>query len=140
MSLCIDRSICTQQRTLNSFAIYGFVTWTSTNVILVSLLFWAILPDSILAGLGITYFPDKYWALALSAFANLSFLFILFLGVSWNIYRTPNICSLNTITDPHTRPPVDTDGGSVPILFDVPIVDANAMLGLRRASSDSKLT
>ena len=120
-----------RHRTLNSFAIYGFVTWTSTNVLLVAIMCWAIIPDSTLARLGITYFPDKYWALALSAFANISFIFVLLLGVCWNLFQTPDMHSLKTVCDLYTKEPVDTDEGCVPVLFDIPLAEVNSAVGMR---------
>ena len=48
--------------------IYGFVGWIVTFVILFLYFVYAFTPDSILHAIGITYYPDKYWATGVPAF------------------------------------------------------------------------
>lgn len=45
-------------------AVYGFIGWVLTLLAFFTYLLWAIIPDSLLESYGITYYPDKYWALA----------------------------------------------------------------------------
>lgn len=38
---------------------YGFVAWTSTYLLFVLFLLWAILPDEYILALGITWYPNR---------------------------------------------------------------------------------
>uniref|UniRef100_A0A0K8RIU1 Putative transcription factor pcc1 n=1 Tax=Ixodes ricinus TaxID=34613 RepID=A0A0K8RIU1_IXORI len=52
---------------LPSRAIYGYVLFVACYLGLSLYLFWAYVPGAWLRAVGITYFPDKMWALALPA-------------------------------------------------------------------------
>lgn len=47
--------------------VYGFVGWIVSTVAFVAYLAWAYVPEASLVREGITYFPDKSWALAIPA-------------------------------------------------------------------------
>jgi len=47
--------------------VYGFVGWIVSTVAFVAYVAWAYVPEAALVREGITYFPDKSWALALPA-------------------------------------------------------------------------
>ena len=38
---------------------YGFVAWTSTYLLFVLYLLWALLPDEYIISLGITWYPNR---------------------------------------------------------------------------------
>ena len=38
---------------------YGFVTWTSTYLLFLLYLLWALLPDEYIIALGITWYPNR---------------------------------------------------------------------------------
>lgn len=38
---------------------YGFVAWTSTYLLFVLFLLWALLPDDYILALGITWYPNR---------------------------------------------------------------------------------
>lgn len=38
---------------------YGFVAWTSTSIIFVLYLFWALLPDEVILWLGVDWYPNR---------------------------------------------------------------------------------
>ncbi len=50
-----------------SAEVYGFCLYVSTFIGALLYLAWALLPDTLLHSWGITYYPSKYWALALPA-------------------------------------------------------------------------
>ena len=56
---------------------YGFVAWTSTYLLFVLYILWAILPDQYIVGIGITWYPNRYVCCAIafffSQFKNLLF-------------------------------------------------------------------
>lgn len=47
----------------SSVEVYGFVGWVTTSVGFVLYLLWAFMPEAYLHAAGITYYPDKHWAL-----------------------------------------------------------------------------
>ena len=54
---------------------YGFVAWTSTYLLFVLYILWAILPDQYIERIGITWYPNRYvllrlWLSFLSKFKN----------------------------------------------------------------------
>ena len=46
--------------------VYGFVGWIITLFAIVIFLIWAYIPNSFLLQMGISYYPDKWWAPLLS--------------------------------------------------------------------------
>ncbi|ORZ16731.1 PIG-P protein, partial [Lobosporangium transversale] len=59
---------------------------------------WAYLPKEVLDSMGITYYPSKYWSLALPIwlFVLIIYLYIAFFAI--NLYNTAPFDSFNTIT------------------------------------------
>jgi phosphatidylinositol N-acetylglucosaminyltransferase subunit P len=52
-----------------STTVYGFVSWMASCAAFLLWFFWAFLPDSFLRGsLGFTYYPSKWWALAIPSY------------------------------------------------------------------------
>ncbi|KHJ40836.1 UTP--glucose-1-phosphate uridylyltransferase [Trichuris suis] len=74
-------------------AIYGFVLLLGSTACMVIYLLWAFVPEQWLHGIGLTYWPDKYWALAIPSYAITSFflyeLFLLgyYLALQFCFYR-----------------------------------------------------
>jgi phosphatidylinositol N-acetylglucosaminyltransferase subunit P len=62
----------------SSVEVYGFAGWIASAVAFVAFLLWAVLPESALHAMGITYYPSKHWALAIPLW-----LVILVLYVYW---------------------------------------------------------
>ena len=50
-------------------ALYGFVAWIGTHICYAMFLLWAYVPEHVLQELGVTYYPNKYWAVALPSHA-----------------------------------------------------------------------
>ena len=51
------------QEGASSVEVYGFVVWVTTWTGLVLYLLWAFLPEETLEAVGVSYYPDKHWAL-----------------------------------------------------------------------------
>ena len=66
-------------------------------------LVWAYVPEATLHGLGITYYPDKYWALALPAFFCTAYALSGVAYVGLNMLSTAPLDSLQTLTGEGTR-------------------------------------
>jgi hypothetical protein len=39
---------------------YGFVAWATTAILWFVYIFWALLPDSVIRGMGITWYPNRW--------------------------------------------------------------------------------
>jgi hypothetical protein len=49
-------------------AIYGFVLYLLSIILVVLYLFWALLPEHLLHSFGLTYWPDKHWVISAPIF------------------------------------------------------------------------
>jgi len=112
-------------------AAYGFVLYLSAWVCLAVYLTWAYIPDSWLHAVGLTYWPQKYWAVAAPIYLTVALIFAIFLYVALNLTITPAFDSRYTITDEHARS-VRTDdrlpAGAIPPIEDIPITEVNRVL------------
>ena len=94
-----------------SAALYGFVAWIAIHICFSIFLMWAYTPDRYLISLGVTYFPDKHWALALPCWSLVSLLSFTCLYATYNAMRRPDLESLSNIVDEYTRVPDERDLG-----------------------------
>ena len=51
-------------------AIYGFVMYLISIILMVIYLVWALVPEHILNSVRLTYWPEKHWALSAPVFAG----------------------------------------------------------------------
>lgn len=115
---------------------YGFVLYLASIVLLAMYLIWALVPDPLLAAVGITYYPPKYLALALPIWVAglVPFTILVFTGL--NLVRTPGLGSASALSDSHasvmkmTKENIDRilDLELIPELEDVPIEIVNQCL------------
>ncbi|KAL5724277.1 hypothetical protein ACHQM5_007557 [Ranunculus cassubicifolius] len=83
--------------------VYGFVGSISTVVATFIFLMWAYIPESWLHSMGITYYPSKYWALAVPTYAMVSVFLAIVFYIGQNFMATPSPTSLNTMFDEFSR-------------------------------------
>ena len=95
-------------------------------------LVWAYTPEDVLVRLGVTYYPDKYWALAVPCW-----ICVLVLYGAW-MYEGVNMMSVRNLDDPDLI--AEENGfigseadepdltGSVPSIRDTPIEEVNRVL------------
>ncbi|KAI1321352.1 hypothetical protein EDD11_006689 [Mortierella claussenii] len=100
-----------------TYEYYGFVLYLVSGITYAMYLGWAYLPKEVLDSMGITYYPSKYWSLALPIwlFVLIIYLYVAFFAI--NLYNTEPFDSFQTITDDF-----------VPDLMDIPIGMVNACL------------
>ncbi|KAI8575869.1 hypothetical protein K450DRAFT_259542 [Umbelopsis ramanniana AG] len=97
-------------------------------------LIWAYVPDEVLHSLGITYYPSRYWALAIPVWIMTLVWFVFISFMSINLMNTAPFDSFTCITDEHanvlTSAPSQKDHPEdyIPELHDIPISVVNAML------------
>lgn len=80
-------------------AVYGFVLNLVFKAIFLVYLAWAILPREVFATFGITYLPQRYWALAIPMFLLTVFTicgFIVYPSLGW--IMNPNSNDIRTVT------------------------------------------
>ncbi|CAL9006316.1 unnamed protein product [Prunus brigantina] len=99
--------------------VYGFVG-SITTVVATAVIFlvWAYVPESWLHSIGIFYYPSRYWALAVPAYAMMTVVLALGFYCGVNFMSTPPPSSLYTVYDEFSRDPLSTspmEGDDQPI-------------------------
>lgn len=116
--------------------VYGFVGSISTIVAAGLFFLWAYLPEPWLHYLGITYYPSRYWALAIPTYVMVTIIFIILFYLGLNYMATVPSTSWNSLFDDHTRDAsrilsahafIDGEHPIDPI-SDIPITEVNASL------------
>ncbi|KAK3101404.1 hypothetical protein FSP39_003326 [Pinctada imbricata] len=79
-------------------AIYGFVLYLIAYVIFGMYVIWAFVPLSYLNMVGLTYWPQKYWAIAFPTYLCVTFLlsYVCYMGLV--CLRTTSMDSVHSIT------------------------------------------
>ncbi|KAJ1848835.1 hypothetical protein LPJ70_000817 [Coemansia sp. RSA 2708] len=120
-----------------TYEYYGFVIYLVSLAAFIVYLLWAYLPDEALEAVGITYYPDRYWAVALPAWWMMAIAFILLFNFAMNMYNTPLLSSPDNITDPYSNLSEDMAEantfyyekvGGIPPVCDIPISLVNECL------------
>ncbi|KAF9349691.1 hypothetical protein BGX34_001646 [Mortierella sp. NVP85] len=94
----VDDSPPTTLTKTPTYEYYGFVLYLVSGITYAMYLGWAYLPREVLDSMGITYYPSKYWSLALPIwlFVLVIYLYIAFFAI--NLYNTEPLDSFLTIT------------------------------------------
>lgn len=87
----------------NQTSIYAFAGWISSVFAYVAFLMWAFIPETYLNDLGITYYPSKYYAIALPAYVLVAYGFVNIMYVGLNMINTFDPSDPKTVRDPHVR-------------------------------------
>ncbi|KAI0300137.1 PIG-P-domain-containing protein [Multifurca ochricompacta] len=77
---------------------YGFVAWAVTYLLFVLYVLWAILPDEWIIWLGVTWYPNREWALLVPAWTIIAVLLTYFSYFSMAIRGTPTFSENCTYT------------------------------------------
>ncbi|XP_011495402.1 PREDICTED: phosphatidylinositol N-acetylglucosaminyltransferase subunit P [Ceratosolen solmsi marchali] len=114
-------------------SVYGYAMYIGSNMLLLLYLVWAFVPEEFLhEKLGLTYWPSKYWAVALPVWiltAIAVFAFAIYPAI--NISMTPNIDDLRTITDEYCLERRESIPGGIPPVSDIPITEVCRKLYLQ---------
>ncbi|XP_063224641.1 phosphatidylinositol N-acetylglucosaminyltransferase subunit P [Bacillus rossius redtenbacheri] len=107
-----------------SRSVYGFVLHLSCRSALALYLVWALVPHEALAAAGLSYWPQKHWAVAVPVHLCVTLgLFAFLVYPSLGLVMTPAASDMRTVTDGHALrlargavPP-----GAVPPVSDIPV-------------------
>uniref|UniRef100_A0A7S3LQX8 PIG-P domain-containing protein n=1 Tax=Aplanochytrium stocchinoi TaxID=215587 RepID=A0A7S3LQX8_9STRA len=81
--------------------IYGFVLWLSGIGLWIGYFVWAFVPDEVLkSDLGVTWYPSKYWAVALPVHVCVSLLAASLIYTCYNMTTVADRNDLCTVQDP----------------------------------------
>jgi len=118
----------------NITEIYGFAIFSFTIVSYIIFILWTFIPEETLIYMGVTYYPGKYWAIALPSFLIFCGILGLLTYVSVNLIITPALDSFSTFTDNFARKPRDPSQrgnldtkGKVPPVSDLPLSVVNRL-------------
>ena len=112
-----------------STTVYGFVSWMTATVVLIIYFLWAFLPDHVLKDLGISYFPIKYWALALPTYLLLSMWLGIFAYSASFFYLAPPLDAAILIRDSFTQKHDKGHGSfAIPNAHDLDLAKVNRMM------------
>ncbi|EZG43415.1 PIG-P protein [Gregarina niphandrodes] len=84
---------------INPTSVYGFVSWIVSFVLIVAYVVWEFVPDDLLYSWGITYYPWKYWGVALFLMAPVVSPAYPFLIMSVALKNNPKIESRQFVDD-----------------------------------------
>ena len=125
--------------------VYGFVGWMLSWLALAVFFLWAFLPEEVWRQFGVTYYPNKYWALAIPAYLLMSYFFLCIVHVGIALMRTPGFSSASLISDEFTREARDfsrlaksaKSTVGTPEIYDIPLSVTNRLIYSRGGKNDS---
>jgi len=119
---------------------YGFVAWTTTYLLFVLYILWALLPDQYIEWIGITWYPNREWAILIPSWTIVVVLLTYIVYFAIAIRATPSFDEMSAISDSRIAlPSPEVDGEhnpylasanphAIPELYDIPIGIVNRVL------------
>lgn len=91
---------------------YSFVAWISSIIGYVGFIAWAFLPQSFLHSWGITYYPSRYYAVAIPAYIIVLYVLSGWVYIAFNLLHTLDPEDIGTIRDRKQRGAIATASNS----------------------------
>jgi len=103
-----------------SRANYGFALYLASKTAFVVYLVWAFIPSNWLAVIGLTYLPQKYWAIAIPVWVCCVIVVIALLYPAINMLLVPPMNDHRILTDSFARLPInEVRPGGIPTVSDL---------------------
>lgn len=103
-----------------SRANYGFALYLASKTAFVVYLAWAFIPSQWLSAIGLTYLPQKYWAIAIPIWVCCVIMVIILLYPAINMLLVPPMNDPRILTDSFARPPIsEIRPGGIPTVSDL---------------------
>lgn len=81
-------------------AVYGFVMYLSFQIFFIIYLIWALVPEEYFTWIGITFLPQRYWAITVPIYSlTVLTLFAFIIYPSLGLCMTPDLDDWRTIRD-----------------------------------------
>ncbi|KAH0840673.1 hypothetical protein FOPE_05798 [Fonsecaea pedrosoi] len=97
-----------------TYEYYGFVLYLASTLAFLIYILWSYLPSPFLHALGITYYPNRWWSLAIPAWIVMLLIFIYVALLSYNVeYLTLPLTSLECMVDATTNVAVLDESGRI---------------------------
>mmetsp|Transcript_37549 Transcript_37549/g.70000 ORF Transcript_37549/g.70000 Transcript_37549/m.70000 type:complete len:124 (+) Transcript_37549:71-442(+) len=111
----------------------SFASYLASHLAFSAWLVWVMTPDATLQSWGMTYYPDKWWGLALPIFVVPLALFVFFTYNALNMMATCPLDSVNMYRDDSTPVTEElfSEPGDIPDLQDVAVSTVNRSVFLR---------
>ena len=84
----------------------AFVGMILSVIFFLTYVAWAIVPDSVLISFGISYFPNKYWAIALPLYFMMLGFFTVTCYIAMSMYYNPDLNDLRLAEDKFSKVPL----------------------------------
>ena len=105
----------------SSASMYSFVGWIASMAVYVCYVAWAVLPEETLHFLGITYYPSRYYAIAIPAYFLVVYILVGIGYIGLNMMTTADPEDIATISIPpslsNTNKPNQFTTGQAPLTF-----------------------
>ncbi|EFX05541.1 pig-p domain containing protein [Grosmannia clavigera kw1407] len=100
-----------------TYEYYGFVLYLFSSMTFLMYLLWSYLPSPFLHGLGIYYYPNRWWSLAIPSFLAMSLAYTYVALASYNTeILTLPLSSIETIVDGAAKMAAVDDSGRVVVI------------------------
>ncbi|XP_067948899.1 phosphatidylinositol N-acetylglucosaminyltransferase subunit P-like [Watersipora subatra] len=106
-------------------AVHGFVIYLAGYIVFGVFIVWAYVPPSLLHSIGLTYWPQRYWAVVIPVYATCAGVVFFIVVAGYNLLCVEPLDSIHCIQDtadilPST-PENDSPRTSIPKIQDISI-------------------
>lgn len=120
----------------------GFFMYVLSTAAMAGYVVWALTPQPVLSALGITYYPDRYWARAVPAYLLMLMLYVYVYVAMYNTeVKTPPLGDERFFSDSHAVYPEHPEAyvHSAPsAVWDLPVILVNDVLYGDDSRDDSR--